>query len=108
MRGTLLAIHASIALCIAIYFLQVGILFGSCKPLAYNWDQTIAGSCYFDGISEYVISMSLNLAMDIIIVILPAAEVWRLQHVTRRKKAGITCLFGLGILYVIPPLLFFR
>ncbi|KAF2445455.1 hypothetical protein P171DRAFT_265728 [Karstenula rhodostoma CBS 690.94] len=98
---TLVAIYVSIAVCVGIWILQIGILFGSCRPLAFNWDPSVPGSCYFKGVSEYVISMSTNLAMDIVLVLIPAPEVWRLKHISIRKKIGISCVFGLGILTCI-------
>jgi hypothetical protein len=94
---TVIAIYAAMAVCVATWILQVGILFGSCKPIALNWDPTTVGSCYFKGVTEYVIAMSSNLAMDIVVVLIPAPEVWRLKHVSIRKKIGISCIFGLGI-----------
>jgi hypothetical protein len=98
MEYTLIAIYVCIALNISIWILQVGILFGSCKPLAYNWDPTVDGSCAFKGMTQYIIYGSLNLFMDVALVILPAPEVWRLQHISRKKKIGISLMFGLGAL----------
>ena len=96
MRFTLIAIYVCIAFALAIWVLQIGILFGSCKPLAYNWDPTIRGSCAFKGMTEYIISGSLNLFMDVALVVLPAPEVWRMKHVSDMKKIGIILMFGLG------------
>jgi hypothetical protein len=74
MAYTVIAIYVAMAVCVATWVLHVGILFGSCKPIALNWDPTTAGNYYLKGVTEYVIAMSSNLAMDIVVVLIPAPE----------------------------------
>lgn len=41
--------------------------------------------------------VSFNLVCDILILVLPQRVIWRL-HLDRQRKAGLSFLFGLGVL----------
>ena len=68
-----------------------------CQPVAFNWDQTIAGSCGDQKTSDEVIGV-LNILYDVILIILPMPMLWRLQMATSRKLA-LSAIFGMGIMY---------
>lgn len=66
-----------------------------CRPIAFNWDKTLDGQCG-STVGEEVSFAIVNMILDGIIVILPMPVVWRLQMPVK-KKIGISCMFGLGL-----------
>lgn len=67
-----------------------------CRPVAYNWDRTIPGSCG-DILKIQYASAGFNMGIDLGVVLLPLPIVWRLQ-MSSRKKTGVTASFAIGIL----------
>ena len=60
-----------------------------CRPLAYNWNPTINGTCG-DTHKLYLSGGIVNLLLDVSIVILPMPMLWGLQvcistYVTKKK-----------------------
>ena len=71
-------------------------LFTGCSPIQYNWDTSIPGGhCGLPRNESFYLSGALNLALDIIIVVLPLPVIWTLK-VSSLKKAGISAMFSLG------------
>ena len=68
----------------------------NCVPVDYAWNPTPGGYCK-DVTTEELTSVSLNLVIDICIVIFPMKPLWSLQMATR-AKVGITFMFCLGFL----------
>ncbi|KAL3711675.1 hypothetical protein TMatcc_000366 [Talaromyces marneffei ATCC 18224] len=66
-----------------------------CRPLAYNWDITIPGTCG-DRNATYVVAGTLNLITDLIVMALPVPHIWKLQ-LNVAKKLALSCLFCLGL-----------
>lgn len=73
-----------------------------CKPQRKNWDPTVAGTCASWTGAWLLISGVLNLASDIVILVLPQEVIWSL-HMDRKKRFGVSALFAIGILYVLIP-----
>ncbi|CAG8320515.1 unnamed protein product [Penicillium nalgiovense] len=67
-----------------------------CRPVAYNWDRTIPGTCG-DVLKIQYASAGFNMGIDLGVVLLPLPIVWRLQ-MSSRKKTGVTASFAIGIL----------
>lgn len=67
-----------------------------CRPLAYNWDETVEGTCA-DKNSAFLSSAIINLLIDLCTVVLPLPMLWRL-HMPTARKIGITAMFSLGAL----------
>ncbi|KAJ5870229.1 hypothetical protein N7455_005170 [Penicillium solitum] len=67
-----------------------------CRPVAYNWNRSIPGSCGDVLKIEYA-SAGFNMGIDLGVVLLPLPIVWRLQ-MSSRKKIGVTASFAIGIL----------
>ncbi|OHE99114.1 hypothetical protein CORC01_05607 [Colletotrichum orchidophilum] len=78
----------------------------SCLPVEYHWDKSIPGTCM--GISKVGILFP-NIIFDIIAMVLPINEIWRLQ-MPRTKKAALTGIFLIGgsviVISISRPLLF--
>ncbi|KAL8719872.1 MAG: hypothetical protein Q9181_008000 [Wetmoreana brouardii] len=67
--------------------------FLTCRPLAYNWDKTIAGGrCINSNHVAYYITSPPDIATNIAILVLPIPWLWNLQmHL--RKKIALTIIF---------------
>lgn len=66
-----------------------------CRPLAYNWDQSIKGVC--GNTQELELAQAIiSLCLDISVVIIPISVLWGLQMETL-KKWGIYFMFSMGI-----------
>lgn len=73
-----------------------------CRPIAFNWDKTVGGSCGNIN-AAYLAVHSFNFVIDAGIAVLPIPVLWGLQMPTA-NKIGITIMFALGALYVFPRL----
>lgn len=67
-----------------------------CRPLAYYWDQTLDGSCS-DMVLTYQIAGSLNIATDVIVLLLPLPYLFRLELALQTKLA-LVATFAIGFL----------
>ena len=65
-----------------------------CRPFAFNWDQSLHGTCGNQKSLDLFIGV-FNLLMDIVTVALPMPVLWGLQMPIGRKVA-ISGLFSLG------------
>ena len=66
-------------------------------PLGKAWDRTIPENCLLPNILAYV-SGALNVSTDIYILVLPMPCVLSL-HATRKRKARVFAVLGIGIWY---------
>ena len=73
--------------------LQVVLL---CRPFAKIWNWLLPGECG-SARDVFFASASMNLIVDVVLVILPLPMVWQLQ-MARRRKIAISIMFGLGIM----------
>jgi hypothetical protein len=67
-----------------------------CRPVQFNWDHSIPGSCGNVKAIE-VFSGAFNMVVDFWVVFLPLPVIWNLQ-MTLQKKWGITASFALGLM----------
>lgn len=78
----------------------------SCIPCEKYWNRLLPGHCMATRPLE-IASALVNFLVDIGILLLPQRVKWRLNMPTR-KKAGVSGIFSLGVLYVqfyfTPPL----
>ncbi|CAJ2506402.1 Uu.00g005320.m01.CDS01 [Anthostomella pinea] len=68
-----------------------------CKPLAFNWDQTIPGGSCGDQVLSFTITGIVNLITDIMALALPLPFLFQLQ-MKLYKKVVLMCVFSLGFL----------
>lgn len=71
----------------------------SCVPREYWWDRTIMGHCA-DTRNLPIVTGVLNAVIDLFILLLPQAIIWRLQ-MSSRKRLGVSFVFFVGIMYVV-------
>lgn len=66
-----------------------------CRPFAFNWDQSIHGTCGDQKSLDLFIGV-FNFLMDVATVALPMPVLWGLQMPTGRKVA-LSGMFSMGI-----------
>ncbi|PVH95577.1 hypothetical protein DM02DRAFT_537067, partial [Periconia macrospinosa] len=66
-----------------------------CRPVAFNWDMTLNGTCG-DVWAIEIFSSAFNLAIDLWVVFLPLPVIWKLQ-LTPQKKWGVSATFACGL-----------
>lgn len=91
--------------------LAVNTLFGAsaviadcliCQPITYRWEPAMVdGSCGDQKSLDMFIAI-VNFLQDVVVVILPMPILWGLQ-IARSKKAALSCIFGVGIMYGSQP-----
>ncbi|KAI0540241.1 hypothetical protein GGR58DRAFT_462090 [Xylaria digitata] len=82
------------------YLINILIEVNSCQPRAYYWDKTIPGGHCLDGPVLALTSALVNLVFDVVILVLPQTVIWRL-NMSRRRKAGVSVVFVIGLLAVV-------
>lgn len=72
----------------------------NCQPISQQWNPVPGGWCRDLSVEELA-SVTINLAIDLIIVIMPMPVLWGLQMAVR-NKIFISLMFCIGFLYVVP------
>ena len=72
----------------------------TCRPLSKAWNPLQPGVCE-NTLQSLIALSSCNMALDLIIILLPMPMVWRLQMATRRK-IELTIIFALGFMCAPP------
>lgn len=72
----------------------------SCIPFQMIWDKTITDGHCINTKALDIAAASIDFVSDLAVIILPQQVIWRLQ-MSKKKKIGVSLLFGMGILYVI-------
>ena len=83
----LVIVAYSLALIFALVF--------ACRPIAAAWDVTIANAQCINRPAIYVVLAVLNIATDVILLILPIPMVWKLQMPVV-QKIGVIIVFLIG------------
>jgi hypothetical protein len=66
-----------------------------CMPVKRTWDISITeGSC-IDRTPVFMATAVLNMATDILLLVLPVPMIMKLQ-MPRAQKLGVICAFGIG------------
>ena len=68
-----------------------------CTPLSYNWDTTVPGGHCGNQNAGYSAVSAIDIIIDVMIIILPLPQVWKLK-VPVITKIALSFLFGLGLL----------
>lgn len=67
-------------------------------PLGANWDRTVPGDKCGHMRGLFISIGTINLVLDVGVIILPMPVLWNLQLAVR-KKLGLTAIFGIGAMY---------
>lgn len=81
---------------VMLYVASIFVALFSCTPRAKAWDFILPGRCIDQFVADST-ACGLNIASDILILILPQREIWKM-NMSRRRKWGLSLLFGVGIL----------
>ncbi|KAJ8130819.1 hypothetical protein O1611_g2804 [Lasiodiplodia mahajangana] len=88
-----------------VYFISVVVeAFAICKPVAFSWDKTIEGGTCPGQSAAFLGAGVMNLALDLIIWIIPMPMLFNLQ-LSMPKKLGVASMFSLGAVICIISLL---
>jgi hypothetical protein len=69
----------------------------SCHPFAFDWNHAIRkGTCVSSEVAPHVAFGAVDLAIDIVILVLPIPLLYKL-HVSLADKLALICIFGAGI-----------
>ncbi|KAL7622877.1 hypothetical protein AAE478_006556 [Parahypoxylon ruwenzoriense] len=66
-----------------------------CRPLAYNWDTSIEGTCG-DRNTVFVIAGATNMLTDFMVLLMPVPIIWKLKLPTS-QRIGLVATFSLGL-----------
>ena len=87
--------YTMMGICVSYAIAFIPIFMTQCDPPAAAWNPSL-GHCRPIQRQEYA-SVSISMALDLIIVILPLPTIWALQMPLRRK-IGVSFMFSLGLL----------
>ena len=79
------------------YTITTSVTIFACSPLEKSWNPLVEHGHCLDNNMGVLVTCVFNIVSDIIILLLPARSVWRLQ-IPRRKKVPIVSLFAIGLL----------
>lgn len=88
-------IQALIAICIGWIILRTFMLIFRCIPVQYYWDKSIQGSCKISDTQFFFGTVFTHFLMDVVILILPVVEVFKLR-LRLGQKLAISGLFIIG------------
>ncbi|KAI3319622.1 hypothetical protein HD806DRAFT_538969 [Xylariaceae sp. AK1471] len=71
----------------------------ACKPFQKFYNPFIKGTCY-DPYRLHYASGTVNLVVDVVMLILPQRVIWGLQ-ISAKKKVGLAAVFAFGLLAVV-------
>jgi hypothetical protein len=90
-------VHAMMVLCVLFF---IGFMIGiclQCTPFEYNYNPSVPGGhCGISRSGGFYVIGSLNLFMDVVLVVMPLPVVWTLK-ISFLKKLGVSAMFGLGL-----------
>jgi hypothetical protein len=72
-----------------------------CRPSQYFWNKDIEGHCIRGQKALFMVTGSISLLEDVVLLAVPIVIVWRIQ-MAPRKKILLSMLFAMGGVYVIP------
>lgn len=71
-----------------------------CNPPSKYWNPTTPGFCYKYGVPALLVGLSIEIALDCLILVLPIKMISGLQ-MTKAKKVSLALIFLVGGLYDI-------
>lgn len=68
--------------------------FSICQPITYNWDQSIPSGLCGNQVLSFMVTGTINLIMDVIVLGLPMPMLYKLQMATNKQ---LSCIIVLGL-----------
>jgi hypothetical protein len=97
------SLHALLFINAAYYTSAIFTFVFQCTPREKTWNALMDGQC-INVAAATIAGAAVNLLVDIGILVTPLWAVWSLQ-LPMKRKLGVMAIFGVGILYVSPPLI---
>lgn len=92
--GFRMGVYVLATVIVAFWFSYVLAEFLICRPLAYNWDKTVKGTC--GNLTTQIIAVAvINAVLDFASAVLPMPVLWNLQ-MAFKKKIMLTGIFSLA------------
>jgi hypothetical protein len=88
-------IYVFIALTAAYAFAFIPYFMTQCRPVSAAWDPVLSQTNCSPTRNQELASVSVNMVLDLAIVILPAPLVWNL-HMPIRKRLAVIGIFSVG------------
>ncbi|KAI9673654.1 MAG: hypothetical protein M1817_002291 [Caeruleum heppii] len=66
----------------------------ACRPQRKIWDPMVEGTCHRWAAGQ-VVAAAINIATDVLVLVLPLRQVWKLQ-LPRKQKWGLSAIFAVG------------
>lgn len=67
-----------------------------CRPVTKFWNRELPGECG-DLVTTLIVFGALDVALDVVILLLPIPMVWQLQ-MPFANKIGLACIFAMGFM----------
>jgi hypothetical protein len=97
-----LVVRVSMAIVIIFFCVTFVGLMITCKPFDTNWNVWYEGGHFTMSQGDrFVFSGAFNLALDVLLAVLPIPVVWTLI-IFKLKRIVVCTMFGLGLLSVLP------
>lgn len=94
------AVLVMMVLCVAYVPTFITVFMTQCSPVSAAWDPVLSLTNCRPRETHELVSVAINVVLDIFVVILPLPVVWKLK-MPARKKAAVTGMFSIGLLYVL-------
>lgn len=85
-------VYITMAVCLAYGIAFVGVSVFQCWPISgawTNWDGTFKGHCNSINLQGWT-SAAINIVLDLVVIILPLPELWKMQMSTQKKLSIIS------------------
>ncbi|KAF2275721.1 uncharacterized protein EI97DRAFT_501876 [Westerdykella ornata] len=94
------AVRVMMAIVVVFFFVTIVGMVMICKPFEANWNLWYQGAkCSMTQGDQFVFSAAFNIALDIILVLLPIPVVWTL-NISKWKRVAVCAMFGLGFFII--------
>ncbi|GAA84753.1 hypothetical protein AKAW_02867 [Aspergillus luchuensis IFO 4308] len=71
-----------------------------CIPIHHEWQKKTATGHCIDFVPFVITLAATNLCTDVLLLVLPTREIWKLQ-IPWPRKIGLSIIFTLGVMYVV-------
>ncbi|KAI8935076.1 hypothetical protein NX059_007671 [Plenodomus lindquistii] len=93
------AIWFTMALCVAYVPTFITVFMTQCSPVSAAWDPILSTTNCRPRETHELVSVAINVALDLLVVALPIPVIWNLQ-MPNKKKIAVTGMFSLGLLVI--------
>lgn len=92
------AVWIAMALCIAYVPTFITVFMTQCSPVSAAWDPVLSLTNCRPRETHELVSVAINVVLDLMVVLIPIPVIWNLQMPTQ-KKVAVIGMFSLGLRY---------